>query len=243
MRSDDRTAGVRTRPGVMRWQAEVETYTRSRRFDVVLEEPVADMEEAGAKASSYRADGYRVERWRWPRRKPRHSSAGWTATCCRWTRRVWAGPCPGATWSSARATCPCPCSWRPVEAQRLADQVMVVRRGRGRGRRGDAASCSSRSRPRHGCGSNPARLTEHAVGPDWGGCAANPVTRRGQRAPIGPWPALLDDSQRGDEAGYRRHSRCTRDVVVSGAGLSLRVRRHGEHERIVEPSFAQKAST
>lgn len=34
-----------------------------------------------------------------------------------------------------------------------------------------------------------------------------------------------------------------RDVVVPGTGLSLRVRRHGEHEQVLEPSFAQKAST
>lgn len=61
MRADDRTAGVRVRPDVLRWQAEVEAYARSRRFDVVLEEPVADVDEARAKACGYRADGYRVE--------------------------------------------------------------------------------------------------------------------------------------------------------------------------------------
>ncbi|MES9512145.1 zeta toxin family protein [Streptomyces sp. NPDC000609] len=33
MRSDDRTAGVRIRPDVLRWQAQVAAYARSRRFD------------------------------------------------------------------------------------------------------------------------------------------------------------------------------------------------------------------
>ncbi|MFF9352307.1 zeta toxin family protein [Streptomyces sp. NPDC014734] len=61
MRGDDRTAGVRVRPDVLRWQAETETYARRNRFDVVLEEPVADLEEACATARSYRAAGYRVE--------------------------------------------------------------------------------------------------------------------------------------------------------------------------------------
>lgn len=57
MRSDERTAGVKVRPDVLRWQAEVEEYVRRRRLDAVVETPVADPEQARA----YRAAGYRVE--------------------------------------------------------------------------------------------------------------------------------------------------------------------------------------
>lgn len=57
MQSDDRTAGIKVRPDVLRWQAEVEEYARRRRLDAVVETPVADPEQARA----YRAAGYRVE--------------------------------------------------------------------------------------------------------------------------------------------------------------------------------------
>ncbi|MEV8312221.1 zeta toxin family protein [Streptomyces flavidovirens] len=57
LRSEERTAGVRVRPDVLRWQAEVEEYARERRFDAVVESPVADPEQARA----YREAGYRVE--------------------------------------------------------------------------------------------------------------------------------------------------------------------------------------
>ncbi|MHA4818779.1 zeta toxin family protein [Streptomyces aculeolatus] len=55
--SDDRTAGVKVRPDVLRWQAEVEEFVRGRRFDAVVETPVIDPEQARA----YRGAGYRVE--------------------------------------------------------------------------------------------------------------------------------------------------------------------------------------
>ncbi|MFE2693734.1 zeta toxin family protein [Streptomyces mirabilis] len=57
LRGDDRTAGVKVRPDVLRWQAEVEEYVRGQRFDAVVETPPADPEQARA----YRAAGYRVE--------------------------------------------------------------------------------------------------------------------------------------------------------------------------------------
>lgn len=57
LRCDDRTAGVRVRPNVLRWQAQVEEYVRSRRMDAVVETPVADPDQAHA----YRRSGYRVE--------------------------------------------------------------------------------------------------------------------------------------------------------------------------------------
>jgi len=61
MQSNDRTAGVQVRPDVLRWQAEVEEYVRGRRFDAVLETPRADPEEARVTARAYREAGYRVE--------------------------------------------------------------------------------------------------------------------------------------------------------------------------------------
>ncbi|WP_316959639.1 zeta toxin family protein [Streptomyces sp. TRM68367] len=61
IQSDDRTAGVRVRPDVLRWQAEVEEYVRQRRFDAVLETPRADPEDARVTTRAYRAAGYRVE--------------------------------------------------------------------------------------------------------------------------------------------------------------------------------------
>lgn len=57
LRSDERTAGVRVRPDVLRWQAEVEEYVRKQRFDAVSEIPVADPEHVRA----FRKSGYRVE--------------------------------------------------------------------------------------------------------------------------------------------------------------------------------------
>ncbi|MEJ8653587.1 zeta toxin family protein [Streptomyces sp. MS1.AVA.3] len=57
MHSDERTAGVKVRPDVLRWQGQVEEYVRRRRLDAVVETPLADPEQARA----YQAAGYRVE--------------------------------------------------------------------------------------------------------------------------------------------------------------------------------------
>ncbi|MFJ8982697.1 zeta toxin family protein, partial [Streptomyces sp. NPDC102282] len=57
LRCDDRTAGVRVRPDVLRWQAQVEAHVRSGRMDAVVETPVADPDQARA----YRQAGYRVD--------------------------------------------------------------------------------------------------------------------------------------------------------------------------------------
>ncbi|MFF3505350.1 zeta toxin family protein [Streptomyces sp. NPDC003247] len=57
LRDDDRTAGVKVRPDVLRWQAEVEEYVRGRRFDAVVEDPVADPDRIRA----HREAGYQVE--------------------------------------------------------------------------------------------------------------------------------------------------------------------------------------
>ncbi|WP_328380610.1 zeta toxin family protein (plasmid) [Streptomyces sp. NBC_00440] len=61
LKADERTAGVRVRPDVLRWQAEVEDFVRLNRFDAVVETPLADPDEARAMALAYRAAGCRVE--------------------------------------------------------------------------------------------------------------------------------------------------------------------------------------
>ena len=61
LEADERTAGVRVRPDVLRWQAEVEAFVRHNRFDAVVETPLADPDEARAMTLAYRAAGYRVE--------------------------------------------------------------------------------------------------------------------------------------------------------------------------------------
>ncbi|MFC9498407.1 zeta toxin family protein [Streptomyces sp. NPDC056982] len=61
MQCDDRVAGVKVRPDVLRWQAEVEEYVRRKRFDAVVETPRADPDEVRVTAQAYRMAGYRVE--------------------------------------------------------------------------------------------------------------------------------------------------------------------------------------
>lgn len=56
--ADVRTAGVRVRPDVRGWQAEIEAYARAARLDVVLELALADADEARAVSRRYRKAGY-----------------------------------------------------------------------------------------------------------------------------------------------------------------------------------------
>ncbi|MFB7171633.1 zeta toxin family protein [Streptomyces sp. NPDC056254] len=126
MRSDDRTAGVRIRPDVMRWQAEVEEYARSRRFDIVLEEPLSDVEEACARARAYRAAGYRVE-------LVALATAEATAQLSGLDRYLTQVAEDGAgryvSWGNFdRCTRNLPLFLQAAEDERWADQVMVVRR-------------------------------------------------------------------------------------------------------------------
>ncbi|MFJ2406630.1 zeta toxin family protein [Streptomyces xanthochromogenes] len=58
---DVRTAGVRVRPETYRWQAEVEAHLRERRFDAVVETPLADADRFRRSVAAYREAGYRVE--------------------------------------------------------------------------------------------------------------------------------------------------------------------------------------
>lgn len=59
--TDDRTAGVRVRPTVRRWQAALEDEVRRGRFDAVVETALADPHEFRTAAQAYRVCGHRVE--------------------------------------------------------------------------------------------------------------------------------------------------------------------------------------
>ncbi|MFD9605269.1 zeta toxin family protein [Streptomyces sp. NPDC059970] len=111
MRSDDRTAGVRVRPDVLRWQAEVEEYVRHKRFDVVLETPVADPEEVCATARSYRAAGYRIELVALATAEAVAQLSAMNRYLTQVSERGVGRYVSWATSTGARATCRC--SWRP----------------------------------------------------------------------------------------------------------------------------------
>ncbi|WP_405533823.1 zeta toxin family protein (plasmid) [Streptomyces avidinii] len=127
MRSDDRTAGVRIRPDVTRWQAEVEEYARGRRFDIVLEEPVSDVEEACARARSYRAAGHRVELVALATAEATAQLSGLDRYL---TQVAEEGVGRYVSWGNFdRCARNLPLFLQAVEAERLVDQVLVVRRG------------------------------------------------------------------------------------------------------------------
>ena len=52
---------MQVRPDVLRWQAEVEEHVRRRRFDAVLETPLADPEQARATTRAWHAASFRIE--------------------------------------------------------------------------------------------------------------------------------------------------------------------------------------
>lgn len=127
LRGDDRTAGARVRPDVLRWQAEVEAYARALRFDVVLEEPVAGVAEACTRARSYRAAGYRVEL---VALSTAEAIAQVSALDRYLTQVADQGVGRYVSWGSFdRCARNLPLFLQAVEDERLADQVMVVRRG------------------------------------------------------------------------------------------------------------------
>lgn len=58
---DARTAGVKVRPDVRRWQAEVEHLVRVRGADAVIETALCDPDEFRATARAFRTAGHRIE--------------------------------------------------------------------------------------------------------------------------------------------------------------------------------------
>ncbi|WP_309228463.1 zeta toxin family protein [Streptomyces lunaelactis] len=124
LHSDERTAGVRVRPDVLRWQAEVEEYVRHKQFDAVVETPLADPEEARATALTYRAAGYRVE--------VVVLAAARAVTQLSVLDRFLAsqdGAGRYVSWDNLdRCVHGLPQSLAVIEAEQLADRMMVVRR-------------------------------------------------------------------------------------------------------------------
>lgn len=59
--ADVRTAGVKVRPDTRRWQAVVEDYVRTHRFDAVVESALADAGDFRTSAAAYRRAGHRIE--------------------------------------------------------------------------------------------------------------------------------------------------------------------------------------
>ncbi|MEY2233342.1 zeta toxin family protein [Streptomyces sp. BF23-19] len=58
---DVRTAGVKVRPDISRWQAGLEDHVRERGFDAVVESALADPAEFRTSATAYRSAGHRIE--------------------------------------------------------------------------------------------------------------------------------------------------------------------------------------
>ncbi|MFD8789457.1 zeta toxin family protein [Streptomyces vinaceus] len=127
MREDDLTAGVRVRPDVLRWQAEVEAYVRRNRFDAVLEAPIADLTEAIATTRVWRTAGYRVEV---VALATSEAEAQLSALDRYLTQVDEEGVGRSVSWGNLeQCTRNLPLFLEAVEAERLAEQVMVVRRG------------------------------------------------------------------------------------------------------------------
>ncbi|WP_414170890.1 zeta toxin family protein (plasmid) [Streptoverticillium reticulum] len=123
---DVRTAGVRVRPDTRRWQQEVEAHARAHRFDVVVETALADPQEFRTAAAAYRQAGSRIEvvALAVPEavsqlgildRYLRHAEAG-TARFVSWENH---DQCAAGMLRTLAA----------IEAEQLADRVVVVRRG------------------------------------------------------------------------------------------------------------------
>ncbi|MGW7328141.1 zeta toxin family protein, partial [Streptomyces sp. NPDC054840] len=122
---DVRTAGVRVRPETYRWQAEVEAHARGRRFDVVAEEALADPAEWLAKLAAYRRAGYRIE----VVALAVPEAVSQLGVLDRYLRLAEKGRARYVGWGNHDACAAAlPVALADVEAGRLADRVVVVRR-------------------------------------------------------------------------------------------------------------------
>ncbi|MFD3700725.1 zeta toxin family protein [Streptomyces sp. NPDC058646] len=119
---DVRTAGTGVRPDTRRWQAEVEAYARSARLDVVLELALADPSEIRAVSAVYRAAGYRIELV--------VLAVADAVSQLAVLQRFFGPDGRYVAWDNQDAcTTGLPKTVALVEAERLVDRVMVVRRG------------------------------------------------------------------------------------------------------------------
>ncbi|WP_331721530.1 zeta toxin family protein [Streptomyces sp. NBC_00212] len=124
---DVRTAGLRVRPETYRWQAEVEAHARAARYDVVVEEALPDPAAWRASAAAYRQAGYSIEfvALAVP------EAVSQLGLLDRYLRLADEGPGPRyVSWENHDACAAAlPSVLADVEAERLADRVVVVRRG------------------------------------------------------------------------------------------------------------------
>ncbi|MGA4803518.1 zeta toxin family protein [Streptomyces lavendulocolor] len=122
---DVRTAGVRVRPETYRWQAEVEALARSRRFDVVAEEALADPAGWLATVAAYREAGYRIE----VVALAVPEAVSQLGVLDRYLRLAEEGRARYVGWDNHDACAAAlPTALADIEAERLADRVIVVRR-------------------------------------------------------------------------------------------------------------------
>ncbi|MGW2107624.1 zeta toxin family protein [Streptomyces sp. NPDC001948] len=122
---DVRTAGVRVRPETYRWQAEIEAHARAGRYDVVAEEAVADLAAWLAAVAAYREAGYRIE----VVALAVPEAVSQLGVLDRYLRLAEEGRARYVGWDN-HDTCAValPAALADIEAGRLADRVVVVRR-------------------------------------------------------------------------------------------------------------------
>ncbi|MGI5532467.1 zeta toxin family protein [Streptomyces syringium] len=122
---DVRTAGVRVRPETYHWQAEAEAHARSRRFDVVAEEALADPAGWLATLAAYREADYRIE----VVALAVPEAVSQLGVLDRYLRLAEEGRARYVGWDNHDACAAAlPTALAEVEAGRLADRVVVVRR-------------------------------------------------------------------------------------------------------------------
>ncbi|MER5201172.1 zeta toxin family protein [Streptomyces sp. NPDC002755] len=123
---DVRTVGVRVRPETYRWQAEVEARARADRYDVVVEEALADPDAFKAAVAAYRRARYRIEfvALAVP------EAVSQLGVLDRYLRLADEGRARYVSWDNhdacARALVDV---LTDIEAEHLADRIVVVRRG------------------------------------------------------------------------------------------------------------------
>ncbi|WP_307628842.1 zeta toxin family protein [Streptomyces turgidiscabies] len=122
---DVRTAGVRVRPETYQWQAGVEAEVREGRYDAVVEAPLAHPEEFLAEVAAYRQAGYRIEivALAVP------EAVSQLGILDRYLRLAEEGRARYVSWDNHDACATALIdTLTTVEAARLADRVLVVRR-------------------------------------------------------------------------------------------------------------------
>ncbi|MEW2623588.1 zeta toxin family protein [Streptomyces sp. NPDC048106] len=121
---DVRTAGVRVRRVTYRWQAEVEAHAHGRRYDVVVEEALADPAGWLARLAAYRTASYRIE----VVALAVPEAVSQLGVLDRYLRLAEEGRARYVGWDNHDACAAAlPAVLTDLEAGRLADKVVVVR--------------------------------------------------------------------------------------------------------------------